>query len=101
MACVYSDHCMRLLSRKFFSEDACVVIGHILALDGRFGLKNRFRGVPRQEMWVQRTSARAGIGCIRASRAHCQIRPTKTVQSGVEADVSRIFNQKGTIPHVY
>jgi hypothetical protein len=40
MACVYSDHCMRLLSRKFFSEDACVVIGHILALhDDRLGVR--------------------------------------------------------------
>ena len=40
MACVYSDHCMRLLSRKFFSEDMCVVIGHILALHGdRLGVR--------------------------------------------------------------
>ena len=39
MACVYSDHCMRLLSRKFFTEDACVVIGHILAHDYRLGVR--------------------------------------------------------------
>lgn len=36
---MYSDHCMRLLSRKFFSGDACVVIGHILALHNRLGLR--------------------------------------------------------------
>lgn len=39
MAYVYSDHCMRLVSRKFFSQDACVVIGHILALRDCDGIR--------------------------------------------------------------
>jgi len=40
MTCAYpeaADHCMRLLTCNFFSQDACIVVEHILALPDKCG----------------------------------------------------------------
>ena len=44
MECEYADHCMRILTRSFFPTEACIVIGHVLTLRERGGVRTITEG---------------------------------------------------------